>query len=97
MIQRIVKMTFRQDSIQQFHRLFEEVRERIRAQPGCHSVELLQDVRHPEIMFTYSQWDSEDTLNAYRQTELFVQTWKRTKSLFQERAEAWSVALINKA
>jgi heme-degrading monooxygenase HmoA len=48
-------------------------------------------------MFTYSQWDSEESLNAYRQTELFVQTWKRTKTLFQEKAEAWSVALINKA
>ena len=97
MIQRIVKMTFRQDAILQFHSLFDEVRERIRTQPGCHSVELLQDVRHPEVMFTYSLWDDEDALNAYRQTELFVRTWKRTKSLFHEKAEAWSVSRINQA
>ncbi len=97
MIQRIVKMTFRPDSIQQFHQLFDEVRERIRDQPGCHSVELLQDVRQPQVMFTYSLWESEEDLNAYRQTDLFVHTWKRTKALFQGKAEAWSLSRINQA
>lgn len=90
-------MTFREDAILQFQDLFEEVRGLIRAQPGCHSVTLLQDVRDSRIMFTYSLWDDEAALNAYRQTQLFVETWKRTKSLFSDNAQAWSVQLINQA
>lgn len=90
-------MTFREDAISQFLNLFEEVRWRIRAQPGCHSVTLLQDVRDPRIMFTYSIWDDESALSDYRQTPLFVETWKRTKSLFSEKAQAWSAELINQA
>lgn len=97
MINRIVKMTFKGDAILDFLDLFEEVRGLIRAQPGCHSVELLQDVRDPQVMFTYSIWDSEGALNDYRQTRLFVETWKRTKSLFSDKAQAWSVQLINQA
>lgn len=97
MIIRIVKMRFRDDAISLFERVFDKVRERIRAQPGCHSVELLQDVRDPCVLFTYSVWDHEEALNAYRQTDLFVTTWKKTRSLFSEKAEAWTVQMINQA
>ncbi len=97
MINRIVKMTFREDAVPQFLELFEDVRCLIRAQTGCHSVELLQDVRDPRVMFTYSIWDHEGALNDYRQTQLFAETWKRTKSLFSDKAQAWSVQMINQA
>lgn len=97
MINRIVKMTFRDDAIPSFMALFEEVCERIRAQPGCQSVELFQDVRDPRVLFTYSLWNDERALNEYRQTQLFADTWKQTKSLFSEKAQAWSVQLIHKA
>ncbi len=93
MIRRIVKMSFRSECLAEFKELFHEVKPRILSQNGCHQVDLLIDIHHPTTMFTFSQWDSEDHLNQYRNTDLFLQTWRRTKVMFSEKAEAWSVEL----
>ena len=85
-------MTFRPSEVPAFLADFEQIKNKIRNQPGCMHLELLQDVHAPNIMFTYSFWESEDDLNAYRHTELFGQVWKRTKAKFESRAEAWSVS-----
>lgn len=84
-------MTFREEEIDAFLRIFEEVKPKICALEGCHGLELLQDVKNPGILFTFSIWENETALDAYRQSKLFLATWKRTKSLFSQRAEAWSV------
>ena len=39
-------------------------------------------------------WENEEALNAYRHSDFFAHTWKRTKALFAERAEAWSVDTV---
>ncbi len=91
MITRIVKMQFTEDHIDDFRSLFVDVREKIRDFEGCHGVDLLQATQDPTIFFTYSHWDSEDALNRYRHSDLFAVTWKKTKAMFSERAEAWSV------
>jgi len=91
MITRIVKMKFSENHVDDFRSLFVEVREKIRGFEGCHGVELLQGIQDPTIFFTYSHWDSEDALNKYRHSKLFGATWKRTKAMFSEKAEAWSV------
>jgi heme-degrading monooxygenase HmoA len=46
------------------------------------------------VYFTISQWESEEALNNYRHSEFFKQTWVKTKALFQERAEAYSLSSI---
>jgi heme-degrading monooxygenase HmoA len=91
MIQRIVKMTFRADEVDNFLSLFEEVKHKIRGREGCSGLTLLADINHKNILFTYSFWQSEDDLNAYRDSELFASTWRDTKSKFASKAEAWSV------
>ncbi|MCB0397901.1 MAG: antibiotic biosynthesis monooxygenase [Flavobacteriales bacterium] len=91
MLTRIVKMTFRPEHCQDFRRIFERVSPMIRAFPGCKGVKLYCDVNSPAIFFTYSIWDSETDLEAYRQSELFSTTWTETKKLFAEKAEAWSL------
>ena len=91
MIKRIVKLTFQPDNIPAFQRIFEESKHKIRAREGCHHLELWQDKRNPHIFFTYSFWTSEKELNAYRHSELFQQTWAKTKALFGDKPEAWSV------
>lgn len=88
---RIVKMTIREEEIAAFQQLFLERKERIRAFDGCQHLELWQDLKHPEIFFTYSHWASEQQLNHYRFSEFFKETWTATKALFAEKAEAWSV------
>ncbi len=91
MIIRIVKMKFQAGSVDTFLALFEEIREDISGFDGCQHVKLLQDRHDPTVFFTYSKWDSESHLNAYRHSAFFDATWKKTKALFDARPEAWSL------
>jgi len=90
-INRIVKMTFKAESTEDFQNLFILVKEHIRAFDGCEGVRLLRDVKDPTIFFTYSLWQNEECLNIYRKSALFDETWKKTKALFADKPEAWSL------
>ncbi|HMO40597.1 MAG TPA: antibiotic biosynthesis monooxygenase [Saprospiraceae bacterium] len=90
MLKRLVKMTFQPDKVNDFIAVFEESKHKIRAMPGCHHLELW---RSGSVFFTYSIWESEQALNHYRYSELFKSTWARTKPLFAEKAEAWSLQI----
>ena len=91
MIKRIVKMTFKLDEIETFKALFNERKEQIRHFEGCQYLELLQGKNQSNIFFTYSFWNSESDLNNYRHSDLFKDTWAKTKILFDAKPEAWSV------
>lgn len=91
MIVRIVQMTFEPSSVGDFLALFEERKQLIRHFEGCKHLELWQDAHASNIFFTYSMWDSEEQLNHYRFSELFKDTWARTKALFADKPQAWSV------
>ncbi|MDO8367314.1 MAG: antibiotic biosynthesis monooxygenase family protein [Saprospiraceae bacterium] len=96
MIKRIVKMTFREEAVQTFvAEVFEHSKARIRAFEGCQHMELLQHKSRPNVLFTLSIWDNEAALEAYRASELFADTWAKTKALFAEKAEAWTVEVID--
>jgi len=97
MIRRIVKLTMAAGNADSFKEIFEESRHKIVNMPGCHSVDLLRHSSNENIFFTFSIWDSEDDLNAYRKSVLFGKTWKKTKALFGDKPEAWSTHLINGA
>ncbi len=92
MIKRIVRMVFRPDQTETFlNEVFEHSKDKIRAFDGCHHMELLQDAAQPNVLFTLSIWESEAHLNAYRNSELFQTTWAKTKALFDDKPQAWSV------
>lgn len=91
MIVRIVQMTFREEEVDNFRALFDERKELIRHFEGCSHLELWQDAHKSNIFFTYSIWQSETQLNHYRFSELFKDTWARTKALFADKPQAWSV------
>ena len=94
MIKRIVKMTFRPNQVDTFlHDVFEHSKAGIRAFPGCRSMELLRETSRPNVLFTLSIWESPEDLEAYRQSELFQSTWAKTKILFDDKPEAWSVVV----
>ena len=95
MITRLVKMTFRPESVSEFQSIFEEINTKITSFSGCHEVTLLQDNKQPNVFFTYSIWDSEEDLDAYRNSEFFADTWRRTKALFADKAEAWTTEVID--
>ncbi len=91
MLIRIVKLTFKTEHIAEFEKIFKASKTIIRDVEGCVSLNLLQDIADPKIFFTYSHWQSEDHLNAYRNSEVFKTIWGKTKILFSDRPEAWSV------
>ncbi|MCP3929508.1 MAG: antibiotic biosynthesis monooxygenase [Bacteroidetes bacterium] len=96
MIKRIVKLTFREEAIGQFLAIFEENNKNIRHAPGCFHLELLRSVPDSSIFFTFSIWEDEKALEAYRQSDLFKSTWARTKKLFADKAEAWTVTEVER-
>ncbi|MCO6462455.1 MAG: antibiotic biosynthesis monooxygenase [Saprospiraceae bacterium] len=94
MLHRIVKMHLRTEETENFLTHFDDIKEKIRNFPGCLGLSLLQDADHPNIVFTYSQWESVDRLEAYRHSELFRSTWSFVKTLFEKKAEAWSANIF---
>jgi len=91
MIHRIVKMSFYPEKCEEFIALFLAREEGIKKTKGCLDVKLLRDMAHSTIFFTHSIWETEDDLEAYRQSDFFADTWRHTKALFNARAEAWSL------
>ncbi|OAQ41745.1 hypothetical protein A5893_01120 [Pedobacter psychrophilus] len=92
MIVRLVKMVFNESEIDNFKSIFESAQLKIAKMQGCLKVDLRQEIDKPEIFFTISHWESENDLENYRKSELFINTWKLVKPLFKEKAEAWSLS-----
>lgn len=94
MINRIVKLTFKENHIPEFKKLFEDNWREIKNQKGCFDVKLLQDKNNPTIFFTYSLWDSNESIENYKNSELFKYIWPKTKALFGDKPEAWSTEVV---
>lgn len=95
MIVRIVKMTFKPEHLEHFiNEVFEHSKKHIRNFDGCTHLELHQDAAHKNILYTYSIWENEDCLNVYRNSELFEKTWAKTKVLFADRPQAFSLEKV---
>ena len=98
MIIRFVKMVFQPEKVDQFEELFRERKDEIMDSEGCISVELLR-IKHAKdstgvVYFTRSKWNNEDDLLAYRSSELFADTWQRTKVLFADKPDAWTLEIV---
>ena len=97
MIIRIVKLSFHPEHISTFKTIFEQSKQKILDRQGCNRVEILQDLNQKNVFFTYSWWNSEGDLNAYRNSDLFKGVWVKTKLLFNDKPLAWSTEKINEA
>ena len=91
MLIRIVKITFDPSRTEEFQEVFETNKHRISGFDGCESVMLLREINQDNIFFTYSHWRDEEALNTYRKSDIFKEIWGKTKPMFSEKAEAWSV------
>ncbi len=95
MLTRIVKMEFLPEVVDEFLANFELVKNRIQHFEGCFGVQLLRDKNSEATFFTISLWESENHLNAYRSSDLFKNTWAKTKVGFADKPEAWSVFSVD--
>ena len=89
---RIVKLSISSSKQVSFEQFFGENREIILSFEGCKHVELLKS--SGDIYFTYSIWDDETSLNAYRNSTPFEKIWSKTKTFFSGKPEAWSLDKI---
>lgn len=94
MFTRIVKMSFEASKIDAFLENFNNNKEKIRNFDGCRLLELYQDKNNSSTFFTYSKWESETHLETYRNSELFKAVWAKTKTMFNNKPNAWSVDTI---
>lgn len=91
MFVRIVKMGFEASNIETFLQNFNNNKEKIRNSKGCRLLELYRDKKEPTLFFTYSYWETEQDLENYKNSDLFKVVWAKTKVLFNQKPEAWSV------
>lgn len=84
-------MVFRPEEVPSFLAVWEENREKIGSFPGCAGVELLRDEAHPHIYYTHSRWSGPDALEEYRHSALFKGVWARTRELFGDKPQAFSL------
>ena len=95
MIVRIVKMTFKPDLTEEFINLFENYKLNIRNSQGCEYLQVLQDNKKSNIIFSYSYWSDEKDLDNYRKSEVFREVWPKTKALFEAEPEAWTNKVLH--
>jgi quinol monooxygenase YgiN len=94
MIKRIVRLSFKQEKLADFMKVFNESKSQIASFPGCRSLLLLHDDSQKDILFTISEWDNTEALENYRESELFNKTWNQIKVLFNDKPVAWSTIII---
>ncbi|HTE29965.1 MAG TPA: antibiotic biosynthesis monooxygenase family protein [Chryseolinea sp.] len=91
MVIRIVHMRFTEAGVNRFLDLFSRNLNAIRHSSGCEHLELLKDAADPLHYTTLSHWDSEHSLEKYRQSALFKDVWGQVKPLFSGPSRAYSM------
>lgn len=91
MLIRIVKLHFQDDKIEEFLTFFDTIKNQVNTFPGCQGMKLLRDINTPTIVMTYSHWENEAALDAYRTSDTFGLIWPKIKPWFSEKPQAWSV------
>jgi quinol monooxygenase YgiN len=91
MMVRIVRMAFRPEEVENFIEIFSSKEETIKKMPGCSYLELMRDKNESNVFYTVSHWNAESDLNNYRNSEFFKETWSKTKALFSEKPQAYSM------
>ncbi len=90
MIYRIVTLHIKPEEAPFFEDFFRRQKAHIEGFAGCKRAQLLRDTAKPSIYYTLSEWEREEDLNAYRASPFFRETWRITKSLFEDHAGAFS-------
>lgn len=88
---RIVKMTFAEGNREKFLAVYKEVEPFIQKMPGLQELKLYSLLDNKQVLFTLSRWEDASFLEAYRNSDLFKETWDKVKPLISEPAQAYSL------
>lgn len=91
MITRIVRLEISEEHVVDFKEFFDRNKAEILSSPGCRSLLLKNEVGHPNVFFTISEWDKEESLNEYRQSQFFREVWPNVKLWFSAKPLAYSL------
>lgn len=94
---RIVKLTIDPEKASAFEGLFQERMMLIRHFPGCSHLALLKSHMPGGVFMTYSIWEDQQALDAYRHSGMFAEIWATIKPWFTGKPEAWSLDDITPA
>ena len=94
MIIRIVKMSFQEDKVNEFINNFMIHKDEIMDFEGCELLDLLRIKESGNVFMTYSYWKDEESLDNYRNSELFKSVWAPTKEMFNAKPEAWTMERV---
>ncbi len=84
-------MYFNETTAPLFLEVFEQHKKAIRNFPGCVELKLVKEVGVPFCYCTVSRWDATTSLENYRNSELFIEVWRKVKPLFSKKTEAFSL------
>lgn len=90
MVIRLVELSIQKDKLPIAKKLLDDVAPKVRNSPGCTHLRILMDLHKTAHITTYSHWNSEADLNAYRKSDVFKNFWAQIKPLFAVSAKAWS-------
>ena len=90
MVIRLVELSIQKDKLSIAKNILADVAPKVRNSPGCRHLRILMDLHNPSRITTYSHWNSEADLNAYRTSDVFKNFWTEIKPLFAVPAKAWS-------
>ncbi len=94
MITRIVKLSFQNQYCPHFESMFPKIQQIVFSSKGCKEVKLLKSMEKG-LYFTYSHWDTEQSLEDYRQSDVFKKIWSDFKTNFKDAPQAWSTVDIS--
>jgi quinol monooxygenase YgiN len=86
-------LDFDPQKVDEFASFFRENKASIGSFPGCISLHLHRDADLEHVFYTVSIWESEEALEAYRNSDLFTRLWSFAKARFAGKPLAFS--LIN--
>ena len=95
MITRIVMLNFQPDRVDEFLEIFNQNKQVLAKSDGCIRLEIFKSTNDTDTYVTISNWQSEEHLEMYRQSELFKYIWSKVKPLFNNKAQAWTLNTLN--
>ena len=91
MLRRIVRLEFDPQRVSEFAQFFAENRTTIASFPGCLSLDLYRDATLENVYYTFSLWENEAALEAYRHSDTFRLLWSFAKERFAGKPQAFSL------
>jgi heme-degrading monooxygenase HmoA len=67
----------------------------MRRQKGCRAEKFMRSLDHPDLYISYSEWDSQEDIDNYRNSEDHKKIRTESRALQGSRAVVWTYEILN--